>query len=114
MEVRHFIYLSTHPILDLNIHTLVLGWDLHCQSYVCHIWTSKVIFCVTGKNATEMMKQVCSLVSQTSLGEVLGSAPDDDVLYHCYLHDYVKSVHRTYHTNAEVSMQENNVRVMCA
>eukprot|EP00731_Ephydatia_muelleri_P024235 Em0016g506a len=62
-----------------------------------------------GKKSTEMMKQVCSLVSQTSLGEVLGSAPDDDVLYHCYLHDYVKSVHRTYHTNAEVSTQESNL-----
>ena len=84
------------------------------MGHVWHFCTSKVIFCVTGKNATDMMKQVCSLVSQTSLGEVLGSAPDDDVLYHCYLHDYVKSVHRTYHTNAEVSTQENNVRVMCA
>ena len=68
-----------------------------------------MIFFVTGKNATDMKKRVCTLISHTPLGEVLESAPDDDVLYHCYLHDYVKSVHRTYHMNSEVSMQEINV-----
>ena len=50
-------------------------------------------------------------MSQTPLGEVLGSVPDSEQLhlYDCYLHDYVKSVHKCYHKNEEVSMQENNV-----
>ena len=78
------------------------------ESFVIVLHLEKDIF-VTGKNVTDVMKQVCSLVSNTPLGEVLGSASDDDVLYHCYLHDYVKSVHRTYHMNSEVSMQEINV-----
>ena len=64
-----------------------------------------------GKSATEILKQICSLVSQTPLGEVLGSVPDGEQLqlYDCYLHDYVKSVHKCYHKNEEVSMQEYNV-----
>ena len=69
----------------------------------------------TGKSVTEIQKQMCLLVSQTPLGEVLGSVPNSEQLYHCYLHDYVRIVHKCYHKNEEVSMQENNVcaKYMC-
>ena len=43
--------------------------------------------------------QLCELVSQTVIGEALGSVDKAycEELYHFYLHDFVRSVHRCYH-----------------
>ena len=43
--------------------------------------------------------QLCELVSQTTIGEVLGSADKTccDEFYQYYLHDFVRSVYQCYH-----------------
>ena len=47
----------------------------------------------------ELCLQLCELVSQTAIGELLGSVDEDDCeeFYQYYLHDFIRSVHRCYH-----------------
>ena len=48
---------------------------------------------------SSMHLQLCELVSQTIIGEALGSVDQAycEELYQYYLHDFVRSVHRCYH-----------------
>ena len=52
-----------------------------------------------GSSRGQLHSQLCELVSQTAIGEVLGSVGEADCeeFYQYYLHDFVRSVHRCHH-----------------
>ena len=67
-----------------------------------------VICYVAGTHKQQVHKQLCLLVSDSSLGDVLLSIQDGgqcEELYQCYLHDFVYSVHKCTHQNVDVEYQ---------
>ena len=53
----------------------------------------------TGSSRQRVHKKLCSLVSDSPLGDVLGSVQDGhcEELFRRYLHDFVRSVHMCTH-----------------
>ena len=61
---------------------------------------------------SHVYKQLCSLVSDSSLGDVLLSIVDGEQceeLYRRYLHDFVQSVHRCTHKMKQSVQDEYKV-----
>eukprot|EP00731_Ephydatia_muelleri_P016208 Em0009g632a len=60
------------------------------------------------RNSKQLLKEASSLISQTCLGDVLGSVVEADLdrLYNCYLRDFVRSAHRCYHKDPNLSSDE--------
>ncbi|CAI8034865.1 E3 ubiquitin-protein ligase RNF213 [Geodia barretti] len=61
-----------------------------------------------GTHKQQVHRQLCLLVSDSSLGDVLLSIQDGgqcEELYQCYLHDFVYSVHKCTHQNVDVEYQ---------
>ena len=63
-----------------------------------------------------MHKKLCSLVSDSPLGDVLQSVKDEkqgeeqcEELYRRYLYDFVRSVHKCTHKTEEIVKHENQV-----
>ena len=95
-------------------HTSSIDAQLMCL----HMCAIALIFCYTnsisffaGSDAKQLLKQASSLISQTSLGDVLGSIIEADLdrLYKCYLQDFVRSAHRCYHKDPTLSLKELKV-----
>ena len=55
--------------------------------------------------------QLCELVSQTTIGEVLESVDEAycEEFYQYYLHDFVRGVHRCYHKQQQLGNLEYKV-----
>ena len=66
-----------------------------------------------GSNKQRVHTQLCELVSDTSLGEILASVSDGghcEELYRRYLHDFVYTVHKCPHKQKEIVSSEYQVR----
>ena len=67
-----------------------------------------------GSSRQQIHKQLCKLVSDTSLGEVLMSVQEDEQyeeLYRRYIHDFVHTVHKCTHKQTETVKHEYKVCV---
>ena len=65
-----------------------------------------------GTQRAQVHRQLCSLVSDTPLGDVLTSVQDGGLcveLYRRYLHDYVHSVHKCSHKMEQTIKNEYQV-----
>ena len=53
----------------------------------------------TGSTWGHLHSQLCDVVSQTAVGDVLGSVDETNCeeFFQYYLHDFVRSVHRCYY-----------------
>ena len=72
-----------------------------------------ILFCV-GSSRQQIHRQLCKLVSDTSLGEILMSVQEDgqcEELYRRYIHDFVRSVHKCTHKQNETVKHEYKVCV---
>ena len=78
-------------------------------AYVLHVCTYNV-----GSSRQQIHRQLCKLVSDTSLGEILISVQEDgqcEELYRRYIHDFVRSVHKCTHKQNETVKHEYKVCV---
>ena len=68
-----------------------------------------------GSSRGQLHSQLCELVSQTAIGEVLGSVGEADCeeFYQYYLHDFVRSVHRCHHKQEKSENLEYKVHRGC-
>ena len=55
--------------------------------------------CCSGSTWGPLHSQLCEVVSQTAVGDVMGSVGEADCeeFFQYYLHDFVRSVHRCYY-----------------
>ena len=66
-----------------------------------------------GSSRVQLHSQLCELVSQTSIGEVLESVDEADCeqFYQYYLHDFVRSVHQCHHKQDKSKNLEYKVHI---
>ena len=65
-----------------------------------------------GSQRQQVHRQLCTLVSDTRLGDILNSVTDGDQceeLYRRYLHDFVRSVHKCTHNREQTKANEYKV-----
>ena len=65
-----------------------------------------------GSPRQQVHRQLCTLVSDTRLGDILNSVTDGDQceeLYRRYLHDFVRSVHKCTHNREQTKANEYKV-----
>ena len=64
-----------------------------------------------GNNWGQLYTQLCVLVSETPIGEVLASVDKtgSEPFYQRYLHDFVRSVHKCNHRKPEYAEMEYRV-----
>ena len=67
---------------------------------------------LAGSSRGQLHSQLCELVSQTAIGEVLQSVDEADCeqFYQYYLHDFVRSVHRCHHKQEKSENLEYKVQ----
>lgn len=80
-----------------------------------HVLELIVLFCdsISGSSTQQVHRQLCAMVSDTSLGEILMSIEDGgqcEELYRRYIHDFVRSVHKCTHKKAETLKHEYKVQ----
>jgi len=68
--------------------------------------------CFTGSTWWHLHSQLCKVVSQNAVGDVLDSAGETDCeeFFQYYLHDFVRSVHLCNHKKQESKNLEYKVR----
>ena len=84
---------------------------IHFHAHVL-VATSRVHVCV-GSNKQQIHRQLCELVSGTSLGEILATVIDGaqcEELYRRYLHDFVRTVHKCPHKQDDIVRYEYQVQ----
>lgn len=79
-----------------------------------HVYANYIVFLCVGSSRQQIHRQLCKLVSDTSLGEILISVQEDgqcEELYRRYIHDFVHSVHKCTHKQNETVKHEYKVCV---
>ena len=68
--------------------------------------------CFTGDTRQQLHAQLCILVSQTSIGEILRLVEEANCeeFYQRYLHDFIRSVHKCNYKQPD-NMMEKKYRV---
>ena len=80
----------------------------------CNISMTNGTTSSAGSSRWHLYLQLCDLVSQTAVGEVLASVDEANCeeFYHYYLHDFVRSVHQCYHRHPKYENLEYKVHRM--
>ena len=79
-----------------------------------HVYANYIVLLCVGSSKQQIHRQLCKLVSDTSLGEILMSVQEDgqcEELYRRYIHDFVRSVHKCTHKQNETVKHEYKVCV---
>ena len=76
---------------------------------------STVLFratCCTGSTWGHLHSQLCEVVSQTAIGNVLGSVGEAECeeFFQYYLHDFVRSIYQRYHKQQKPKRVEYKVQ----
>ena len=96
------------------VHHIV--WHMFCNSFV-GLYTNYTcihVLVYVGSSRQQIHRQLCKLVSVTSLGEILIGVQEDgqcEELYRRYIHDFVRSVHKCTHKQNETVTHEYKVCV---
>ena len=118
VEINHDNFTCEFPFFWMVKELIDSHWDSAqstggiAKCIVMH--TTILIQCVAaGRRKQEVHNQLCLLVSDSSLGDVLLSIQDGgqcEELYRRYLHDFVRSVHKCTHKMEESVKVEYQVR----
>ena len=79
--------------------------------YPSHVTTAA--FRTTVSSTRRLHQQLCELVKDQPLGEILAHVPEGgqcEKMYRCYLYDFVRSTHKCTHKQKETVEHEYKVR----
>ena len=117
VEAKH--YKCKLPFSWVIVETMDSVWINVINETGMHICTNVMIhvifvlsFHAENENDMESLrKKALTFLEDTSVGEILQSVSDNDCdeLFKCYLHDFVKSVHLSNHSDAFLSELEYKV-----
>ena len=88
--------------------------DRNVASIMCwpNFWQTTILYNIIGDGKHDLHKQLYEAVEPTTVGGVLGNVDihDSEDFYIRYLHDFVRLVHRTEHSEAKNKTKEYEVK----
>ena len=80
-----------------------------------HSW-AKICSILVGNNRQALYKQLCEAIHQMEVGEVLTSVRDEycEDFYKYYLHDLVRTIHKSQNIEPKQVETEYSVSLTCA